>query len=147
MAYYPCTKFQLPLLIFFVNLVIMTNASVFNPAINEIFINNISRSTPPLNVHCLSRDDDLGVHTLEPGDKYDFSFHENFLSTTHFYCKLKWGRNSSIFDVYYKKQSLCYYKFFKVTDLYCTWSVQDYAIYLALVKNPSPSDFKFAYTW
>ncbi|KAG5589225.1 hypothetical protein H5410_039739 [Solanum commersonii] len=99
----------------------MANASVFNPTINEIFINNISRSTPPLDVHCLSRDDDLGVHTLEPGDKYDFSFHENFLSTTHFYCKLKWGRNSSIFD--------------------------DYAIYLALVKNPSPSDFKFAYTW
>lgn len=148
MANYPNTKVQLSSLIFFViNVAMMANASFYNPVINEIFVNNITRSTPPLNVHCLSRDDDLGVRTLKPGDKFDFSFHENFMSTTHFYCMVKWGRNSSTFDVYYKKKSLCYYKFFKLTDLYCTWLVEDYAIYLAKVKNPSPKDFVFAYTW
>lgn len=64
MAYYtPYTKFHLSLLIIFViNILMMTNASIFNPTINEIFISVLSISTPSLYVHCQSSDDDLGVH-------------------------------------------------------------------------------------
>lgn len=100
-----------------------------------------------LNIHCRSRDDDLGVRTLKPGDKYNFSFHENFFGTTHFYCRFTWGQMYSQFDVFYKRKSPCRFnKPFK-TDIYCTWLVKDSAIYLARTKNPSPNDFRFAYTW
>ncbi|KAG5589226.1 hypothetical protein H5410_039740 [Solanum commersonii] len=126
----------------------MTNASFVNPAIREFFKSNLSMHSPLLTVHCQSKDDDLGVRTLKPGDKFNFSFHENFLGTTRFYCRFDWGQNYNDFDVYYKKKSPCKYKFSFVEDLYCTWLVKDSGIYLARTPGfPFPDDFKLAYTW
>ncbi|KAK6781649.1 hypothetical protein RDI58_019445 [Solanum bulbocastanum] len=125
----------------------MTNASFWNPAITETFTSAISQSTPLLDVHCQSKDDDLGVRTLKPGDKFDFSFHPNLLDTTHFYCKFTWGANTTTFDVYYKHKSPCKYTSVIATDLYCTWMIEDNAIYLARTNTPSPHDFEYVRTW
>ncbi|KAK4774951.1 hypothetical protein SAY86_009886 [Trapa natans] len=35
-------------------------------------------------IHCKSKDDDLGVHTIWPNDVYTFEFHNNVWGTTHF---------------------------------------------------------------
>ncbi|CAA0818868.1 Plant self-incompatibility protein S1 family [Striga hermonthica] len=44
-----------------------------------------------LNVHCRSKDDDIGFHVLEEGDSIEWSFHLNFGMTTLFYCDVQWG--------------------------------------------------------
>lgn len=41
---------------------------------------------PVLGVHCRSKDDDLGVHSLESGRSYSFHFKPNIWGTTEFTC-------------------------------------------------------------
>ncbi|KAK4357823.1 hypothetical protein RND71_023433 [Anisodus tanguticus] len=146
MAYYPYTKVSL-IILWFINIVLKTNGFSFNPRITECFISDLPQNTPLLNVHCKSNSDDLGVRTLHVGDKFDFSFHENFWGTTHFYCNFAWGPKSNDIDVWKRPNSLCkFHKIFK-KDTYCTWLLKDSGIYLALNQNPSPSDFQLAYSW
>lgn len=59
---------------------VMTNASSLTPSITKRFIISVFfQNTHLFNIYCHSRDDDLGVQTLNPGDEYNFSFHKNFL--------------------------------------------------------------------
>ncbi|CAN4103373.1 unnamed protein product [Withania somnifera] len=149
MAYYPYTKVQHSLLVLcIINIAMITNALNFKPTITEVFVSDLPQNTSPANVHCQSGDDDLGVHTLNPGDKFDFSFHQNFWGRTRFYCNFEWGPKHNSFDVFYKQKSPCRFKFFK-DDIYCTWLLKDSGIYFARTKNsnPSPSDFRFVYPW
>ncbi|KAF3667784.1 putative WAT1-related protein-like [Capsicum annuum] len=149
MAYYCYTKVRLLLLILFViNTVMMTNAVKFNPTITEIFVNGLSKNTPPLNIHCQSRDDDLKVRILKVGKKFDFSFHQNFWGNTHFYCNFEWGSKHKNFDVFYKQKSPCRFKLFKA-GIFCIWLVKDSGIFFARSKNPnpSPSTFRLVYPW
>lgn len=44
-----------------------------------------------MNIHCRSREDDLGYHVLEGGGATDWSFNVNLLGTTLFYCDVQWG--------------------------------------------------------
>ncbi|KAG5589231.1 hypothetical protein H5410_039745 [Solanum commersonii] len=126
----------------------LTNAITFNPKITEIFVNGLPENTSPLKVHCQSKDDDLGVRTLKVDEKFDFSFHQNFWGTTHFYCAFAWGLKNNLFDVFYSQKSPCRFPFFK-EDIYCTWLAKDVGIYFARTNNPnpSPSDFRFVYPW
>ncbi|KAK4349442.1 hypothetical protein RND71_032197 [Anisodus tanguticus] len=148
MAYYPYTKVQLSLLILsLINIMQITNAFSLNPKVTFRFISDLPKHTPLLKVHGQSKDDDLRVRTLKVGDKFDFSFHENFWGTTHFYCNFVWGPKLNDIDVWKKHKSLCKYpKRFK-EDVYCTWLMKDSGIFLARNRNPSPSDFQFAYPW
>ncbi|KAL1542413.1 hypothetical protein AAHA92_26512 [Salvia divinorum] len=60
---------------------------------------NLPTNSPPLQVHCSSKDDDLGYHTLAPGAEYQFSFCENPLATL-FSCRFLWNGNDKGFHVY-----------------------------------------------
>ncbi|GFZ17726.1 hypothetical protein Acr_26g0009960 [Actinidia rufa] len=55
-----------------------------------------------MTVHCLSKDDDLGYHTLEDGCETTWSFSVNFLGyDVVFYCDVQWeGSDWKHFDVY-----------------------------------------------
>lgn len=48
-------------------------------------------NSSPLNVHCKSGDDDLGIHTIVGGQDYSFDFCESFFQNTLFTCNLRWG--------------------------------------------------------
>ncbi|KAM3684177.1 hypothetical protein ACB098_11G024900 [Castanea mollissima] len=66
-------------------------------------VNNLDNSV--LFYHCKSKDDDLGLRQLQPGENWQFSFHINFFETTLFFCNF-WYTNSSkikfhaVFDVF-----------------------------------------------
>ena len=53
-----------------------------------------------INVHCKSKDDDLGAHLLTPGQYFEFRFRPNFWGTTLFFCRFWWGNESHWFDIY-----------------------------------------------
>ncbi|XP_058727064.1 uncharacterized protein LOC131598486 [Vicia villosa] len=57
-------------------LVVNATDKGFNPKVPVIIQNDITPHPTPLNltVHCKSKDDDLGFHTLVFGQKYIFSF-------------------------------------------------------------------------
>lgn len=71
-----------------------------------------------LNVHCKSKDDNLGIHTLNFGGLYKFSFKPQFIPIrpTLFSCNFTWPQNPNIFhlDVYNQKHNKCH-------D--CTWEI------------------------
>lgn len=47
-----------------------------------IIIENLIKD--PINVHCYSKDDDLGFHTLKLWEKYSWNFMMHILGTTSF---------------------------------------------------------------
>uniref|UniRef100_A0A1U7YNN5 S-protein homolog n=1 Tax=Nicotiana sylvestris TaxID=4096 RepID=A0A1U7YNN5_NICSY len=85
----------------------MTNAFNLNPKITLSFISGLPQNTPLLKVHCQSEDDDLRVRTLKVGDKFDFSFHMNFIGTTLYHCSFSWGLKFNNFDVFKLHKSYC----------------------------------------
>ena len=53
-----------------------------------------------LNLHCQSKDNDLGVHALSKGEAFLFVFRPSFGGHTLFYCSMDWQGASHHFDIY-----------------------------------------------
>ncbi|XP_027343144.1 S-protein homolog 2-like [Abrus precatorius] len=56
-----------------------------------------------LNVHCRSKDDDLGVHDLQNGSYQEWSFQNNISGTTLFWCSLNWNNQQHSIEAYSTK--------------------------------------------
>ncbi|XP_024195692.1 S-protein homolog 5, partial [Rosa chinensis] len=54
----------------------------------------------PLIVHCKSKNDDLGDHTLWINQEFRWYFGLNFWFTTLFYCNFKWDSQEKHIDVF-----------------------------------------------
>ncbi|XP_042497626.1 S-protein homolog 27-like [Macadamia integrifolia] len=87
-----------------------------------------------LYLHCASRDDDLGKHSLDFNQVFTWTFCRNFSMSTIFYCDFSYARDginvSTHGAVYYGERDEC-------TD--CTDLVQPQGVYVADTKNPSHS--------
>lgn len=53
-----------------------------------------------LDTHCWSKDNNLGLNILLPGEKQHWSFRSNFWGTTLFHCRLEWERGFKEFDAF-----------------------------------------------
>ncbi|XP_043705593.1 S-protein homolog 21-like [Telopea speciosissima] len=53
-----------------------------------------------LNVHCKSKDDDLGPHTLGFGEEFYWVFDLNVFGTTLFWCNMDWGNKQGSFEIF-----------------------------------------------
>jgi hypothetical protein len=94
-------------------------ASFLNPPVRVTIINNVVVPPNPteITVHCKSKDDDLGFHTLKFGDRYSFSFNPNFIGGgTLFFCSFTWPGNPHrhYLDIYDEDHDGC-------ND--CTWLI------------------------
>jgi hypothetical protein len=94
-------------------------ASFLNPPVRVTIINNVVVPPNPteITVHCKSKDDDLGFHTLKFGDRYSFSFNPNFIGGgTLFFCSFTWPENPHrhYLDIYDEDHDGC-------ND--CTWLI------------------------
>ncbi|XP_026377177.1 S-protein homolog 29-like [Papaver somniferum] len=58
-------------------------------AIHASVRNDISDKTV-LTIHCKSKDDDLGEHKLAYGQSFNWTFHQNFMRSTMFWCFMWW---------------------------------------------------------
>ncbi|KAL1542374.1 hypothetical protein AAHA92_26475 [Salvia divinorum] len=67
---------------------------------------NLPLNSPPLQVHCASKDYDLGYHSLATGEEYILSFDEKPFSTL-FTCRFVWNKNNKVFHVYDERSKEC----------------------------------------
>lgn len=63
-------------------------------------------------VHCQSRDDDMGTHTLSTDGEFSWKFCQNTRQTTLYFCHFWWQGKQQVFDVFNKTTSssgMCVY--------------------------------------
>ncbi|GFZ15989.1 hypothetical protein Acr_25g0003980 [Actinidia rufa] len=86
-----------------------------------------------LQLHCKSRNDDLGIHVLSNQQFFQWHFRNNVWGTTRFYCYLFSKSWNNSFDVYY--QGMC--------GAHCNWFVRQNGTCLE-TQEPYRS---FCYPW
>jgi hypothetical protein len=101
-------------------LCVLTLLSLHN--ILGVYVNivNSLEDNLDLNLHCKSKDDDLGAHLLHHDGNFSFKFKPLFFpfGTTLFFCSFQWnGEELRYFDIYIDgdiARSACNY---------CNWSI------------------------
>ncbi|KAI3458956.1 hypothetical protein Pfo_015619 [Paulownia fortunei] len=88
-------------------------------------VNNLPQKSPPLLLHCASKNDDLGYRTLPINKDFHFEFCSNFFNTL-FFCHLWWGKKSIVFDAYNVN-----WKGNRCTDGECYWAAKSDGIYFS----------------
>ncbi|KAJ9182190.1 hypothetical protein P3X46_006213 [Hevea brasiliensis] len=109
------------------------------PKYHVHIVNNLTNNI--LNLHCKSKDDDLGPHALPVNTEFHFSFRVNLFGTTLFWCNFNWGNGrGGGYKVFWYGKGLarkCNYK-------NCIWSARDDAIYL---MNFFANKYEKYYDW
>ncbi|XP_027351370.1 S-protein homolog 2-like [Abrus precatorius] len=104
----------------------------------RVRIINALSGNQPLSVHCKSKDDDLGQHTVYPGSFYEFSFGISYIGETLFFCSFQWSGASHNFDIYrYKRDD-------KVCGDGCFWNIKQTGPCRVL---PAPSPTPPCFPW
>ncbi|XP_058724421.1 S-protein homolog 29-like [Vicia villosa] len=69
---------------------------------NKIHVNivNSLEGNLDLNLHCKSKDDDLGDHLLHHGERFSFSFRPKWFAKTLFFCSFVWNGELHWFDIF-----------------------------------------------
>ncbi|XP_060962039.1 S-protein homolog 2-like [Cannabis sativa] len=92
-----------------------------------------------LSVHCQSKDDDLGEHSISNDESFKWEFSPNVWETTLYFCVLGWERVRSYeFDAYSfgRDRSRC--------ETRCAWLVSIEGIY---ALNDQTTLWEFFYPW
>ncbi|KAF5178623.1 hypothetical protein FRX31_031794 [Thalictrum thalictroides] len=116
---------------------------------------NSLSSNHKLDIHCKSKDNDLGLHTLSYKHEFSWHFHVNIWGSTLFWCKMGWRDNRGVyvngsFNIYdYNKDK------YKCGDIpnqsgpvshVCGWYVHKDGLYLFDPYNPGMSP-ELTYNW
>uniref|UniRef100_A0A7N0UH07 S-protein homolog n=1 Tax=Kalanchoe fedtschenkoi TaxID=63787 RepID=A0A7N0UH07_KALFE len=62
--------------------------------------NQMDKPATSIKVHCKSKEDDMGEHTLWNGMHTTFSFRPNVFYTTAYWCDVYWNDKWVVFDAY-----------------------------------------------
>ncbi|PRQ36914.1 putative plant self-incompatibility S1 [Rosa chinensis] len=90
----------------------MCSASIFGRV--HVKISNELGQGLVLNLHCKSRDDDLGSHALPIHGSFQFSFRPSVIRTTIFTCSFQWNGGYHVAEIYNHDRDRC---------RNCTWSI------------------------
>ncbi|KAJ4836664.1 hypothetical protein Tsubulata_005530 [Turnera subulata] len=66
----------------------------------KVYVENGLENNSEFTIHCKSADDDLGVHVIKGGEKYEWRFRVNFLGTTLYFCGVSTKHGSGVYDLY-----------------------------------------------
>ncbi|KOM37164.1 hypothetical protein LR48_Vigan03g054500 [Vigna angularis] len=96
--------------------VLSWNSSVLGEIVS---IRNTMKGKETLNLHCKSKDDDLGQHVLQFNQTFQWKFNPSVFADTLFFCSFQWGNSALVrYDVYVedRDEGIC-----KV----CLWYVKE----------------------
>jgi len=84
-----------------------------------VTITNKLERKEDLNVHCKSKDNDIGQHLLHINQSFNWVFENNFLGDTLFFCSFQWKKDLLLYiDAYDKVGIMKYVK--TVIDIFIT---------------------------
>ncbi|OWM73851.1 S-protein homolog 5-like [Punica granatum] len=95
-------------------------------------VNNSLPGDASFNIHCKSKDDDLGIHIIGVYQNYKFKFKVNFWATTLFFCGIRWQGGGVTFDIYYAKRDL------NRCPHHCLWLVREVGVMGFQQDKPTP---------
>ena len=98
-------------------------------------VSHLPPTSPPLNIHCFSKDDDLGYHNLTKNVEYRFAFCVKPLATM-FACRFQWNgkdRGFRVFDANWGFKNRCKTE---SGDGICYYAVQPDGFYFTNVYPP-----------
>lgn len=103
-----------------------------NPNVTVHIISGVQNTPKPLECHCQSKDDDLGVHKIKMGYEFYWVFSPNILHTTLYFCHFYWGSKNVRFDVYDTNlDNLCRKAGLIIAPYDCYWLVRPDGFYLS----------------
>ncbi|XP_012837734.1 PREDICTED: trinucleotide repeat-containing gene 18 protein-like [Erythranthe guttata] len=70
---------------------------------NIHIFNDLPPKSAPLKLHCWSKNDDLGYHTVDVDKEFEWTFCSNFSPSTLYTCQLWWGSKDRAFEVFDEK--------------------------------------------
>ncbi|KAI5683933.1 hypothetical protein M9H77_05161 [Catharanthus roseus] len=97
-------------------------------------VNNLTNNSNPLTVHCQSKDNDIGYHTLRVNEEIQWHFCTNF--RTLFFCHFWWNNKQAVFYVFKDNVSfriLCQTSIPGEARQTCHWAVKEDGFYLAFL--------------
>ena len=107
----------------------------------KVTIYNYQRNSV-LNVHCKSKDDDLGARVLETETHFDWSFKINFWQTTLFWCNFNSVNGYNSFEVFWPEKKFWLSERCDYSN--GIWAAFDDGFYL---KNVPFKKFERVHTW
>nr|XP_009759834.1 PREDICTED: uncharacterized protein LOC104212312 [Nicotiana sylvestris] len=63
---------------------------IFTEKMQVHVMNKLPSDSPQLTIHCASKNDDLGYHSLAVDEDFNWSFCEAFADNTLFFCHFWW---------------------------------------------------------
>ncbi|EEF32741.1 conserved hypothetical protein [Ricinus communis] len=88
-----------------------------------------------LQTHCVSVNDDLGVHDLAPRQEQVWAFRINISFNTRFECTLSWKGGKKRFDAFYPWFDGVNFMREHCVNYNCYWRAQEDGIYLVSSQN------------
>ncbi|KAE9591134.1 putative plant self-incompatibility S1 [Lupinus albus] len=112
-------------------LTILNEGKIVFFSVRHVHIKNNLGVGINLQVHCKSKDDDLGVHNVTYGGDYQFQFRPNVFGTTQFFCGLAWNGILHYLDAYIHQRDM------QRCDPDCFWTIYTNQACLYNFDHPS----------
>nr|XP_009781781.1 PREDICTED: uncharacterized protein LOC104230618 [Nicotiana sylvestris] len=93
-------------------------------------VNSLPINSPILRVHCASKNDDIGYHDLVKDGQIEWSFREQVLSNTLYFCHFWWGSKDKAFEVFNALHGCIKDSQLDGQTRLCRWSVTDTGFFL-----------------
>lgn len=101
-------------------------------------MNKLPQNSAPLELHCASKNDDIGNHTLGIDQEIQWGFCESFFANTLFYCDAQWGSKKSHFNAFKSSWNI------RCDRGSCFWEARSDGFYLSNLKYDPAAYKKYA---
>ncbi|OIT28050.1 hypothetical protein A4A49_59712, partial [Nicotiana attenuata] len=119
---------------------------IFSKKFEVHVINKLPSDSPQLQIHCASKNNDLGDNNVAIDEDFNWSFCESFLDRTLFFCHFWWGSQNKVFNVF-DDPYYCVKHGANINVLnYCKWEVRPDGFYLEQYNATNPSYYMDRYT-
>ncbi|PQP91986.1 uncharacterized protein Pyn_22175 [Prunus yedoensis var. nudiflora] len=147
-----CVVFFVFAAIFFAALALPCHANSANQTnlgypINKWVVHVVNQmgASKTLVAHCKSKDDDLGIRDVLPGNEFNWRFKENFGGTTLFWCNIHNNHQHANFQVFWHEdETKSSWLHYRCNWKECFWVVKDGGIY---IRNTPESRDELQHQW
>lgn len=122
-------------------IILMFFANILEAALRgktHVRIFNALNSEQDLQIHCKSKDDDLGVKIIPAGFYYEFKFRASYWGNTLYYCGFIFDKKLHWFDIYVENRDIA------ACEAKCWWMIKEPGLCLLDFYTEK---FDFCYGW